>query len=66
MTEESGPAHGEPIDTKEAVVGSGGVRKGADMLVPAPTEPVAEPTPLPMNMAPATPPSSAEDTPAGD
>jgi len=42
----------------ESHCGSGEVRKGADMLFVPPTEPISEPSPMPVNMAPGTPPSS--------
>lgn len=42
----------EPL---EALTGSGGLRKGADMFIPPLDGPVDEPTPMPVNMAPGPP-----------
>lgn len=49
--------------------GSGEVRKGADMLFVPPAEPISEPSPMPVNMAPGTPqssPATSTDIPPDD
>lgn len=56
-----------PVETKEALTGSGGLRKGADMLVQPPKDPVGDgPAPMPVNMAPnaSTAATGAASTPA--
>lgn len=66
MTDREDPA---PPDAEsgsraeEAFCGSGEVRKGADVLFVPPVEPVTEPSPMPVNMAP-EPPSSSAGPPA--
>lgn len=60
---DSQPPVTTPVPTKEALTGSGGLRKGADMLVPPPKAPVGDgPAAMPVNMAPTTP--AASPTPA--
>lgn len=49
----------QPASKEEAITGSGSVRKGADVLFTPPTEPVSEPTPMPVDIAPVQPASPA-------
>ncbi len=59
MTEDTSaprPTASTPIETKETLTASGGLRKGADMLVPPPKAPVGDgPAAMPVSMAPAAP-----------
>lgn len=45
----------QPSGKEEAITGSGSVRKGADVLFTPPTEPVSDPTPMPVDIAPVQP-----------
>lgn len=56
----------KPEEALEALTGSGGLRRGADMFMPPPKTPVEEPSPMPVNLAPAPTSSATPSSPSAE